>query len=335
MRRQNAKLQNQVKELQRLQARQSFTREECDNLELDAQKDEIIQMINVQQKLASTDLERHGDRLEKINLVRHKLKQEISSFKNQLAQIDGKEKDLLKCYNTESFSRVDKEQERKELLHANNALRSDIHRSLAQKEKDSIEAETQFKSRQSTMANLQAAQMNYSLIAKERRRHLTYLHMHRSPQDVEEMIRALKNHFEIIKKATVQDYAVNDGSGNGVRNMIESSNRNLKKLREDLDQLKVSKEDLRYETYKMMVDVVKDNIELRLRLNEQIANQIKSGVKNIERHAKRQLQYEKEASGSSDSDSDSDSDSESDTSSEEESRMTHDSQVTGGKSTMR
>ena len=48
-------------------------------------------------------------------------------------------------------------------------------------------------------------QKHLELIKKERRRYLTYNYMYRSPQDIEEMVAALRKHYEVVKKTTIKD----------------------------------------------------------------------------------------------------------------------------------
>ena len=50
--------------------------------------------------------------------------------------------------------------------------------------------------------------------------------------------------------------------------MLQSSNENLNQLKRDLDGFAFDKEDLRYEVYKLITDVMYNNITLRQHVNE-------------------------------------------------------------------
>jgi hypothetical protein len=47
------------------------------------------------------------------------------------------------------------------------------------------------------------AKCNYLTILNERKRYLTYMHMQKSPQDVEEMVKALEKHYNNVKLTTM------------------------------------------------------------------------------------------------------------------------------------
>ncbi len=54
--------------------------------------------------------------------------------------------------------------------------------------------------------------------------------------------------------------------------LLSKSNGHLRQLMKDLEAFKVSKEDLRFDLWAMVTDILRNNIELRLWVNQEIYN---------------------------------------------------------------
>ena len=65
----------------------------------------------------------------------------------------------------------------------------------------------------------------YETIVLERRRFLTYKHMYKSPNDVEQMVKALFSHFENIRRTCFKSMAKENYTGVGSFQIIHESNR--------------------------------------------------------------------------------------------------------------
>ena len=74
----------------------------------------------------------------------------------------------------------------------------------------------------------------YEKILLERRRFLTYSFMLRSPNDVEEMVKALYQQFEIIRKTCFSAMAKENYTGVGSFEIISESNIELRRLEKEL-----------------------------------------------------------------------------------------------------
>lgn len=92
--------------------------------------------------------------------------------------------------------------ERKELQQANNAIRTDIHKKLTLKQKEKHDLVQQSQQFKATKENMAETHKMYLEIQKERLRFLKLDYMHKEPDDVEDMVAALYNHFSIIKKTS-------------------------------------------------------------------------------------------------------------------------------------
>lgn len=132
---------------------------------------------------------------------------------------------------------------------------------------------------------MQEARENFEVICEERKRFLTYMFMYRNPQSCEEMLEALKGHYQIVKLATVDSRLKVNPRSDGVFKILEGSNKNLAQLLKDLDSFVISKDDLRYELYYCFMEVMRDNIYLRLEINKQLRQQINDSEQRLHRHA--------------------------------------------------
>ena len=112
----------------------------------------------------------------------------------------------------------------------------------------------------------------YQSIQDERKRFLTYQFMHRSPNDVEEMVKALFSQFENIRKTCFSNMAKENYVGGGSFDLITESNKELRKLDKELRQFTIQKDDLRFSLYSMIMLMLKDNIDMRLWINELMKN---------------------------------------------------------------
>ena len=94
---------------------------------------------------------------------------------------------------------------------------------------------------------MEQTQQMYITLQKERRRFLTVNYMHQAPNDADDIVKTLHNHFQIIKKTCLKSIAQENVKGMGTFDMINRSNSDLRQLRKELDSYVIAKEDLRYE----------------------------------------------------------------------------------------
>ena len=119
--------------------------------------------------------------------------------------------------------------------------------------------------------NLQTMKKNeimYKTIQVERKRFLTIQYMHKNPTDVDQMVDMLYTHFKIIQITCFEDRAKENYLGLGTEELIAESNKELMKLEKDLKNFRVEKDDLRYDLYKMITEMLFDNIALRMWVND-------------------------------------------------------------------
>ena len=87
---------SQVRELQKQLNKQTLTQEQEMNLSTHAQKDNVMQNINVLIKGAKKTSEKASELRDQLEVQLQQLEVEIDNFKTQLAVVDKKERDMLK-----------------------------------------------------------------------------------------------------------------------------------------------------------------------------------------------------------------------------------------------
>mgnify|MGYP007045449059 CR=1 FL=1 len=89
-----------------------------------------------------------------------RLELEIDNFKTQLAEVDGKERDI----NKNVFAGHSSNAQRQELINANNALRTDIHKKLILREKQMYEVQQQYHQARDNLQNNKDVEKMYNSI---------------------------------------------------------------------------------------------------------------------------------------------------------------------------
>ena len=85
---------------------------------------------------------------------------------------------------------------------------------------------------------------------------MTQKHMYKSPNDVEQMIKALFSHFENIRRTCFSSMSRENYTGVGSFEIIEESNRQLRMLDRELKHFTIQKDDLRFSLYNMIITML-------------------------------------------------------------------------------
>jgi hypothetical protein len=84
-------------------------------------------------------------------------------------------------------------------------------------------------------------------------------------EDLEMILDTLHDHFKLIKLTSFEELARNNSMNLSAKQLLELSNKELKQLARTLDLLKMDEEDVRYDIFKMVYDMLFDNIQLRMK----------------------------------------------------------------------
>ena len=87
-------------------------------------------------------------------------------------------------------------------------------------------------------------------------------------EDLEMILETLHDHFKLIKLTSFEEMARNNSMNLNAKALIETSNKELKQLAKTLDALKMDEEDVRFDIFSMIYDMLFDNIQLRVKQNK-------------------------------------------------------------------
>ena len=180
------------------------------------------------------------------------------------------------------------EQRKHEIQMANYALKTNINKLLTQREKQKFDVDVRLNQSKEEYKQIMKNMHMYEEIVLERRRFLTYQYMHRNPNDVEEMVKALYSQFENIRKTCFSAMAKENYTGGGSFDLITESNKQLRMLEKELKSFTIQKDDLRFTLYSMIMVMLQDNIQMRLWINDLMQNQVEESQRSLDAHAKYQ-----------------------------------------------
>ena len=155
------------------------------------------------------------------------LKQAIETLNSQLEEIEKKEEKLMKESVEKNANRdhARYEQTKHEIQTANYALKTNINKKLTLRQKQAYDFDLKLNQVKEELKQFKKNKEMYETIVLERRRFLTQKHMYKSPNDVEQMIKALFSHFENIRRTCFSSMSRENYTGVGSFEIIEESNR--------------------------------------------------------------------------------------------------------------
>jgi hypothetical protein len=86
--------------------------------------------------------------------------------------------------------------------------------------------------------------------------------------DLEAILETLHDHFQIIKETSFECLVRNNQQNLGAKQVLEISNNELQRLAKELKLLRLDEEDVRYDVFIMIYDMLFDNILLRVKQNK-------------------------------------------------------------------
>ena len=90
--------------------------------------------------------------------------------------------------------------------------------------------------------------------------------------DLEQLVKALHDLFQLLKLTSLDSLTQNSSSdlSSGSLLHIRTSTEELKRLRRELQAQRVDRDDVRYDIFKQLFDIVEDDIEVRMLNNRQL-----------------------------------------------------------------
>lgn len=77
-------------------------------------------------------------------------------------------------------------------------------------------------------------------------------------------------HFQHVQRTAFESMSRDNLDFVGSKEILIRSNNELKRLSKELNSYKMEKDDIRYDIFKMIYDMIQDNINLRLKVNNYI-----------------------------------------------------------------
>jgi hypothetical protein len=78
--------------------------------------------------------------------------------------------------------------------------------------------------------------------------------------DLEQILETLHDHFTLIKLTSFEELARNNSENLSAKQMLDQSSNELQQLSKTLDLLQMDEDDVRYEVFSFIYDMLFDNI---------------------------------------------------------------------------
>ena len=95
------------------------------------------------------------------------------------------------------------------------------------------------------------------------------------------MLESLYSHFKLVQLTSFEELSQDNPEQAGTKELISKSTTDLKELRKELDSQRVDKDDLRFEIFTHIYEILADNISLRLSCNRQLETILLLNTKRI------------------------------------------------------
>ena len=118
---------------------------------------------------------------------------------------------------------------------------------------------------------------------QERKRFLVTSYLMRRQDDLENTLRALYQHFQLVKLTSTEELSRNNPENLSAAQLIEHSNKELNVLLKQLQLNQMDEEEVRYDVFNVIYDMIFDNIDLRVKLNKMQVRVLDQGSMNIDK----------------------------------------------------
>jgi chromosome segregation ATPase len=261
----NYKQKIQIKELEKKLAKLSSQDQNVDQdfeIRKKTQNDKVIQNIEILIKKIEKEAQVSTSQLGSLSKELKVLTTEIESYNNKIAELTEKEKELMKG----GIGGSDK----RDLQKANNALKTAIHQKLVEKEKEKFDLQSKVENAKNTIDEMNDNGRIYTRIKEERKKTLVNEYLMKNQDDLEKILETLYMHFQHVQRTAFESMSRDNLDFVGSKEILIRSNNELKRLSKELNSYKMEKDDIRYDIFKMIYDMIQDNINLRLKVNNYI-----------------------------------------------------------------
>ena len=146
-------------------------------------------------------------------------------------------------------------------------MKSAIHEKLVVRERERYEKQNQVDKDKAAVEEMSEYVKIYESLLSERKRILVNSYLMKNQDDLERILETLHQHFQFVQGTSFDSLAKDNLDYVGSRAVLSKSNTELRRLLKELTQQKLEKDDLRYDIFKMIYEMIEDDIQLRLKLN--------------------------------------------------------------------
>ena len=164
--------------------------------------------------------------------------------------------------------RRQKNKEKKEIEEANMARKSTLQEQLRKKDKSRFELRQRLDAIKNFLDSADENAKIFEEVIKERKRFLMSAYLMKGQDDLEQILETLHSHFKHIQLTSFETLARDNKENKSAKELLEQSTSELKMLAKTLELLQMDEEDVRYEVFVMIYDMLFDNIQLRVKQNK-------------------------------------------------------------------
>ena len=145
------------------------------------------------------------------------------------------------------------------------ARKSTLQEQLRKKDKSRFELRQRLDAIKNFLDSADENAKIFEEVIKERKRFLMSSYLMKGQDDLEQILETLHSHFKHIKLTSFETLARDNKEDRSAKELLEQSSSELKTLAKTLELLQMDEEDVRYEVFVMIYDMLFDNIQLRVK----------------------------------------------------------------------
>ena len=135
-----------------------------------------------------------------------------------------------------------------------------LHEQLQSKQEIRFELNQRLTNVKNDMDNASENSKIYAEVIQERRRFLMSSYLIKGQDDLEMILETLHDHFKLIGLTSFESLARNNQENLSAKELLNISNGELAQLAKTLDLLQMDEEDIRFDVFSMIYDMLFDNI---------------------------------------------------------------------------
>lgn len=265
--------------------------------------DKVIQSINQLIEKNKSEKSEKQKEFKELSVNHKNLIAEVEQLNTQIEDLNTKERDILKQIQMEIQMKSEtagmnseakkelkafeksKNKEIKDITKASNSRKTMLHQQLLQKEKLKYEITSKLSNAKNYMDDSAQNEKIFQEVIKERRRFLMSSYLMKGQDDLEQILESLHDHFKSIQLTSFEELARNNHENLSAKQLLDHSSSELIQLAQTLELLQMDEEDVRYDVFCKIYDMLFDNIQLRVKQNKLSSRLLTQSQLNLDKTA--------------------------------------------------